>query len=1044
MVITYPKVLNEKANVAEKIMYQILSKGLGEFCVCYHNYNVVERQTDFMVVVPGEGIVIIEVKAWDGKNIRVQDKETIYFKKRNGEEEKYSSPLNQAEGYCYKLRDKIKTELGLNIKVVPIVCYPFMTEADFIKGRMDIVSDRHITILKDDLEDINEFKFMLRRKYEIYKTKGLDTFDQENYIRVRQLYETNEEITKSLSLSERKSIRLFRKRSYSRLIYIASDIRDEVFKDKLEECYLDWLVGTKIILILAQEQQKDMIMNYFDEKLKDEIDYLCHYPQFCFYNKKDEKYQSRIFNFEIYTGQLPEEITSFEIVDGEGREDKKTELLIIDQHTHFNYRQYEIEHTLKDKNVLVKAGAGTGKTYSMVSRIGFLYYSNGYLPEDLIKSIIMITFTNEAANNMKVRLKEYFTNMAILTESVEYLKVMENISRMRISTIHSLSKKIIGEYSKYLGVGRDISIVSGVYERRQLIREVLNKQMQDNQVFREQLVKIKTYELVSVIEEILDELEKKNICLEKGYTFDTAQEEPEIFELITAVAKEVQVRSIQNNIRDNTVHLSNLMIYLTKLIDAIAQNERVRKEVKYLFVDEFQDTDDVQIELISRFYQIFGFKLFVVGDTKQSIYRFRGAEDKAFDQLKRRISSGWTKKDLTLNKNYRSDKVLLDLFDELFSCWGQKNILDYTNAGEESDQLIGVKEDKTIIGHVKCVEYEENNFGEQLIKTIQQRLHELDEKYKGTTKTGTVALLTRSNSEIEQIKQICQGQVKIETDFTENLYQLAPSKDLYYLILGIQFNTNPKYLYALSQTNFARDLANRVVYQNRQFKSRIVEAFNEDKVVSNWSTHLADMRKKPVLRVLREMIYEIKPWNNYASKFAEEDQEDARKHYKMNLDLLIEDIVKECGEEYQTINTLEHYLYIKIFANQHLDERSLDEEQSKHQVKCITVHKSKGLEYDHVILPYVHGEMSMIGKNKMIIKGNTIYIRLTPNPQLVLESDGFSKQIKEEKRDTLREEARILYVALTRAEDTVTWMKDKILKEKPYQTSWKKLLGKEI
>lgn len=1044
MVITYPKVLNEQANAAEKKMYQVLSSGLGDFCVCYHNYNVVEKQTDFMVIVPGEGIVIIEVKAWSGKNLRVEDKETIYFKKYDGEEERYGSPLSQAETYCYKWRDKIKDELGLKIKVVPVVCYPFMTEADFMENRLDIVSDREITILKDDLENINEFKFMFKHKYGIYQSKGLDVFDQETYIKVRRLKETDDEIAQSLNMSERKKIRLFREKRYSRLVYLPEDIENQVFQERLEQYYNDWLVGTKIILILGNEQQKKSVMTYFDEKLKEELDYLCHYPQFCFYNEKDKRYQSRIFNFEIYTGQLPEAIGAFEIIDGEEKEGKKAELMVIDKHTDFNFRQYEIEHTKQDKNILVKAGAGTGKTYSMVSRIGFLYYRNNYVPEDLVKRIIMITFTNEAANNMKVRLKEYFTNMAILTESVEYLKVMENVSRMKISTLHSLSKKIIGQYSKYLGVGRDISIVSGIYERRQLILKVLNKQMQESEVYREQLVKIKKYELVAAIEEILDELEKKNICLEKAYHFDEVQEEQEIFEVMISVAKEVQAQSIKNNIRDNTVHLSNLMIYLTKLTDAIAENTNIKKQVQYLFVDEFQDTDDVQIQLISRFYQIFCFKLFVVGDTKQSIYRFRGAEDKAFDQLKQRISTGWTKKDLTLNKNYRSDKVLLNHFDELFTHWGQKNVLDYTNNGEESDELIGVKEDPTISEHIKCVVYEEDTFEQQLIKTIQERLHELDEKYKGTKKTGTVALLTRSKIQIEEIKKICQGKIKVETDFTENLYQLDPSKDLYYLILGIQFNTNPKYLYALSQTNFAKDIANRVVYQNRHFKNRIIDAFNEGNVVTNWSAHLTDMRKKPVLRVIREMIYEIQPWNNYAFKFAEEDQEDARKHYKMNLDLLIEDIVKECGEEYQTINTLERYLYIKIFANQHMDERSLDQEQSKHQVKCITVHKSKGLEYDHVILPYVYGEMSMIGKNKMIIKGDTIYTRLNPNPKLTLESVGFSKQVKEEKRDTIREEARILYVALTRAEDTVTWMKDKNFKEKSYQTSWKKLLGKEI
>ena len=1044
MVIMYPKEMNEKANAAEKKMYQILSRSLGDFCVCYHNYNVVEKQTDFVVIVPGEGLVVIEVKGWDGTRLKVVDNNTILFNHPNGEEKKYNSPLHQAEGYCYKWRDKIKDELGLNIKVVPVVCYPFMSEANFKKNRLDIVSEREITILKDDLENLNDFKFIFKSKYNAYQTKGIAPFDQETYIKVRKLKETDDEIAKSLRISERKKKRLFGERKYSILAYLPTAMNQESFEEAIDKYYKAWLVGTKVILILEKEEQKKWIIEYFDKQLEDELEYLKNYSQFLFYDEKGRKYRSRIFNFEMHIGELSEDITGFEIIDGEGREDKKSELIMIDKCSSFNYRQYEIEHAGDDKNILVKAGAGTGKTYSMVSRIGFLYYSKNYIPEDLVNGIIMITFTNDAADNMKVRLKEYFTNMAILTESVEYLKVMENVSRMKISTIHSLSKKIIQTYSKYLGVGRDIKIKSGVYERRMLIQETLNEQMAKEEDYRRLLTKVKKYELISTIEEVLDELEKKNISLEGNYHFDRPREDEKLFELITVVAKIVQDQSISNNIRDNTVHLSNLMIYLTKLVDAIEETKNLNKDVDYLFVDEFQDTDDVQISLIARFYKIFGFKLFIVGDTKQSIYRFRGAEDKAFDELKRKVSQGWTKNDLTLNKNYRSDTVLLEQFDDLFSYWGEKQILDYVNIGESSDQLIGVKRDNTINEHIKCVGYTEKTFDEKLVSTIKERLRELDEKYKGTKETGTVAILTRSNEEIERIKAVCQGKVKVETDFTENLYQMAPTKDLYYLILAIQFNTNAKYLYTLSQTNYAKDISNRVVYQNRTAPYRILEAFNADAIVTNWSKHLEDMRKKPVLRVIREMIYEIKPWDNYANKFSNEDQQDARKYYKMNLDLLIEDIVKECGEEYQTINTLEHYLYIKIFANQHRDERSLEEESTRHQVKCLTVHKSKGLEYDHVIVPYVHGELTMLGANKMIIKGNTIFVRLKLNDKLKIESESFNKQIKVEKEDTLREEARILYVALTRAEDTVTWLKEEGLKEKAYQKSWKMLLDKEI
>ena len=62
-------------------------------------------------------------------------------------------------------------------------------------------------------------------------------------------------------------------------------------------------------------------------------------------------------------------------------------------------------------------------------------------------------------------------------------------------------------------------------------------------------------------------------------------------------------------------------------------SEKEVSYLKYLFIDEYQDTDDVQIELMKNFQDILGFNFLVVGDIKQCIYRFRGAEDKAFDIL---------------------------------------------------------------------------------------------------------------------------------------------------------------------------------------------------------------------------------------------------------------------------------------------------------------------------------------------------------------------------------------------------------------------------
>ena len=1072
MALMYPKQINEHANPAEKKMYKILSQGLGNLNVCYHNYNIIQKETDFMVFIPGEGIMVIEVKGWNGLNIEeVIDNDHIKYRYPDGRVEIFKSPLKQANGYRFSLYNQIKDELGLNIKVYSLVCYPFMSEETFNNKDLRIVSDRAITILKDDLEDIHQFSYMLKRKCSYYKIQKYDPFNEMNYIKVRKLFEKEKDIKMTEGIPARKVSRAFAEKCYSVLTYIPEDLAEETFIRRIEQYYYKWLSGTKMMLILESDEQKQLIYQFFAEKLEGEIAYLSNYEQFNFYDAEKQKHKDRIFNFEIYKSKEKLEMEPFELIDGRGKETYKKQLKQADEKTTFNYRQYILEHHRDDQNMLVKAGAGTGKTYSMVSRINYLYYSNQYAPEDLVNGIIMITFTNEAAQNMKVRLKEHFTNMAILTEDVEYLRVMENVSRMKISTIHSLCKKIIQQYSKYLGMGRSVGIVSGIYERKLEIQRVLEEEMTRNDSYKSLLLKVQKHELISAVEYLLDELEKKNINLEKNYSFDMPIQEAELFELLKEVASKVQRNMIAINIRDNKVHLSNLMIYLGKLIDALEKQPSIKEKIDYLFIDEFQDTDDVQIELVKRFYNIFKFKLFVVGDIKQSIYRFRGAEDKAFDKLKKGTGD-WTKNEFTLNKNYRSDAVLLERFDELFTCWSQskeERILEYdVNDLEAGDRLIGVKKDEAIQNHVTCLPYDEAHFGEVLIEAIGQKQKELNQKYqgkmvKGKPAKGKIAILVRKNEEIEEVRKICAGKINLTTDATENLYQMTPTKDLYYLILAMQFNTSPKYLYAFSQTNYCRGISNRVVYQSKTNPQCIPEAFENDQMVPGWNDYMEDLKKRPVLRVIQDMIEQIKPWNNYARQYEEafkmqlkgktdearqkelEDLLDLkRKHYKVNLDLLIEDIVQSSEEQYLTINKLEHYLYIKIFANQHQDERSVEEESGDHEVKCLTVHKSKGLEYDHVILPFVHSDITSLGMNKVIIEKDKIYVRLKVNNEMTLTSQYFNTQIKAEKQSTLCEEARILYVALTRAEDTVTWLKQTDFVEKKNKKYWRNLLEKEV
>ena len=114
----------------------------------------------------------------------------------------------------------------------------------------------------------------------------------------------------------------------------------------------------------------------------------------------------------------------------------------IDEVTSFNLNQYKIEHAPIEQDIVIKAGAGTGKTYSMISRTNYLIYRHKLNEENLNDSIILITFTNEAAKNMKRRLQLSLKNRYILTKEFSALQMIECVREYEYMYNTFFNKKI--------------------------------------------------------------------------------------------------------------------------------------------------------------------------------------------------------------------------------------------------------------------------------------------------------------------------------------------------------------------------------------------------------------------------------------------------------------------------------------------------------------------------------------------------------------------------------------------------------------------------
>ena len=268
--------------------------------------------------------------------------------------------------------------------------------------------------------------------------------------------------------------------------------------------------------------------------------------------------------------------------------------------------------------VLVIAGAGSGKTRVLTSRIAYLIAEKNVPPYE----ILAITFTNKAADEMKTRLVD----------------LCGDISDMWVSTIHSLCVRILRANIDKLGYDDNFTIYDDTDKEK-----VLKRVIEDLSIDADKFLKTAKNHISNAKNECLDPEDYK----EEYSSFNNIDTYYEIY-------KEYQSRLEQSN----SVDFDDLLFLTYRLFKenpdiAVHYAERFR----YVHIDEFQDTNRVQFEIAGALSQVHG-NLFVVGDDDQSIYGWRGAKIEnilKFDDIYRGA------KIYRLEQNYRSTKKILDL-----------------------------------------------------------------------------------------------------------------------------------------------------------------------------------------------------------------------------------------------------------------------------------------------------------------------------------------------------------------------------------------------
>ena len=971
-----------------------------------------------------------------------------------------------------------------------------MSQEYFRSHRLDVVMEERFTILKEDLSSNAAFFTKLDQALREANTWHRVPFDNRTMLEVRSLFETGIEQSSSNEAETIITNTDFHKHDYSRFLFLGTN--DNLSPQEITELVNEYFVGCKLYGVFSNKAQLHALASAIDSALTDRglvregenLEYafgdtISHFPLLAASPKSFKAFHA---SFSIISTAT--HIPSFRVSNGDASIIQKEYLKVLSNISSFNVDQYLIEHADPTKNIVIRAGAGTGKTYTMISRIAFVSYTQNVNLQKMADRIVMITFTNEAADQMERKLKKYFRNCYLLTSNSECLSFISRVDSMQISTIHSYAKRLISQLGTSFGYGIDLGITSSEFNRRRKISDILDSEVQKNakkygRNQYSQMLGMPVYAIRDNILNFISKLHNKGVNVGEITAKDFGSLSPDdphtaLHELLAAVIPQVEREYLSELQADNKIHLSTMMSMLNRFISAPGSEQRIRelKQDKnahqFMFVDEFQDTDDSQIESLLKLAKYLDYRLFVVGDIKQCIYRFRGAEEEAFDQLGiKSVSDKWL--DFSLQRNYRTDKSLLNFFDKSFSNWGARTdrLLSYEVTATRNDRLIGTKDYNSDFQDTPDRFYRRIPVQDESrripalveeIKRIQQWIAAEQQKgVKLSVEERSIAILVRENWQAELVRKECAklGITNIQTNTGGDLYMSQPALDMMTLINTLVHYDQAEYLYSLAVSNFFNlDIPKSNLFEIRMrmrtggWRAKADEheqvnylikclnplLSNTEEPEKSWELIVESLRTKPILQVIRSIYARLEPWKNYAP-----DNITKQHYYQLNVDLLFEQLINACNVDRLTINTLREQLNNSIIAQVSVDSRMPTEDNNTDLIHCITVHKAKGLEYGHVILPFCSAQIDRVKPSQLHVSvtkdaeqyciGYSMSIGETQN---TVQNLYFDKNM--ECAEKSREETRILYVAMTRAIRSFSWIE---LAGKNV-LSWQSLIHKEV
>lgn len=573
--------------------------------------------------------------------------------------------------------------------------------------------------------------------------------------------------------------------------------------------------------------------------------------------------------------------------------------------------------TFKDGPCLVIAGAGSGKTKVLTTRIANLI-ENGVKPYN----ILAITFTNKAAGEMRERVNNII-----------------NAHDAFIGTFHLFGLKIIRENSALFNLTSAFTLID-TEDQTSIIKKIMKDINITDKMISPAFIKSK----ISFIKNnMLSDSEIANFLISEN----------------EKIAVKIYYEYEKILKRNNTLDFDDLLKKPVELFNSNKEVlEKYQDKFKYILIDEYQDTNEVQYKLVKLLSKKY-LNLFVVGDPSQSIYAFRGANYQNILNFEKDFK-GCTV--IKLPQNYRSTQTILDAANEVISHNKQRKDLDlFSDLGQ------GVK--------IKYIRTFNDSMENKRVVDEIQKLYEEGYNRKD------MAIFYRTNAQSRSIEDaLVKANIPYKVFGSFYFYKRKEIKDL---LAYLKLIANPSDDVSLERVinEPKRKIGDKTI-ENLREKARslnisMFEAIDSGKELEfkNLILNLIEISKDTSITGLIDKTLEL-------SKMKETYENDKSLESDIRLENLME--FRSVSETYEketgNVNLSDFLMEVSLVSD--AAEYSLDADA----VTLMTVHSAKGLEFKIVFI---------IGLEENIMP--------------------ISKALYDD--EELEEERRLMYVAITRAKE---------------------------